>query len=118
MSTITTNMNDTITLTDHAAQQNDRWLFIAALIVLGIVIVAVARYFVAEHAAAARDHRELMADHKTAQETYHKNLADLVERTNKTNQELAVCLDRNTRAFEEVCSAVRFCRENNNNRKL
>jgi uncharacterized membrane-anchored protein YhcB (DUF1043 family) len=111
-------MNDTIDLANHAAQQNDRWLFIAALIVLGIVIVAVARYFVAEHSAAARDHRELMADHKTAQETYHKNLADLVERTNKTNQELAVCLDRNTRAFEEVCSAVRFCRENNNNRKL
>ena len=74
-------MNDTISIADHAAQQNDRWLFIAALIVLGIVIVAVARYFVAEHSATARDHRQLMADHKTAQETYHKNLADLVERT-------------------------------------
>jgi general stress protein CsbA len=34
-------------------KQNDRWLCIAALIFQGIVIVAVARYLVAEHVAAA-----------------------------------------------------------------
>ena len=110
-------MNDALTLANHAAQQNDRWLFIASLLVLGAVVVAVARFFVAERAEAARDHKSLVADYKAAQDGFHKTLADLVERGNKTNQELAVCLDRNTRAFEEVSAAVRFCRENNNARK-
>ena len=110
-------MNEALTLANHAAQQNDRWLFIGALIVLGLVVVAVARYFVAERAEAARDHKALIADYKAAQEGFQKTLADLVERGNKTSQELAVCLDRNTRAFEEVSAVVRFCRENNNTQK-
>ena len=97
-------MDDVLTLTDHAAQQNDRWLFIAALVVLGCVVVAVARYFV-------KQHEGLIADHKAARAESQKILVDLVEKGNKTNQELAVCLDRNTRAFEEVTAAVRFCRE-------
>ena len=110
-------MNDALTLANHAAQQNDRWLFIACLIVLGLVALAVARYFVAERREAAQDHKALIADYKAAQEDFQKTLADLVEKGNRTHQELAVCLDRNTRAFEEVSAAVRFCRENNNTRK-
>ena len=104
-------MTDALTLANHAAAQNDRWLFIASLIVLGVVVVAVARYFVAERREAALDHKALVADYKTAQEGFHKTLADLVERGNKTSQELAVCLDRNTRAFEEVSAVVRGCRK-------
>ncbi len=104
-------MNETLSLANHAAQQNDRWLFIASLIVLGLVALAVARYFIAERREAALDHKALIADYKAAQEGFQKTLADLVDKGNKTNQELAVCLDRNTRAFEEVTAAVRFCRE-------
>jgi hypothetical protein len=104
-------MNDAFALANHASQQTDRWLFIAALIVLGIVVLAVARYFVAERKEAMHDHKALITDYKAAQDGFHKTLADLVEKTNKTNQELAVCLDRNTRAFEEVSATVRFCRE-------
>ena len=106
-------MNETLKIASVASQQNDRWLFIAALIVLGMVVVAVARYFVTERAEAARDHKSLIADYKEAQEGFQKTLADLVEKGNRTHQELAVCLDRNTRAFEEVSEAVRWCRENN-----
>jgi len=105
------NATELIDATNHAAAQNDRWLFIASLIVLGLVVVAVARYFVAERREAARDHKDLVADYKAAQEGFNKTLADLVNQGNRTNQELAVCLDRNTRAFEEVTAAVRFCRE-------
>jgi hypothetical protein len=105
-------MNDALTLANHAAQQNDRWLFIASLIVLSAVVVAVARYFVAERQEAAMDHKALVAEYKAAQEHYSKTLADIINNGNKTSQELAVCLDRNTRAFEEVSTVVRFCREN------
>ena len=104
-------MNEALTLANHAAQQNDRWLFIGALIVLGLVVVAVARYFVAERAEAARDHKALITDYKAAQEGFQKTLANLVEQGNKTNQELVVCLDRNTRAFGEVEAAIRFCKQ-------
>ena len=99
------NSDDLVSIANHAAQQNDRWLFIAALIVLGVVVWLVARYFV-------KQHESLIADHKLARAESQEILVDLVERGNKTSQELAVCLDRNTRAFEDVSAAVRFCREN------
>ena len=97
-------MNEALTIANHAAQQNDRWLFIAALVALGFVVVVVARYFV-------KQHESLIADHKTARAESQKILVDLVERGNATNQSLGVCLDRNTRALEEASAAVRFCRE-------
>jgi len=99
-------MNDAFNLADHASQQNDRWLFIAALLALGFVAVVVARYFV-------RQHEALIADHRSARAESQKVLVDLVEQGNRTNRDLAVCLDRNTRAFEEITAAVRFCRETN-----
>jgi hypothetical protein len=105
------NTSQIIEMANHAAQQNDRWLFIASLIVLGLVVVAVARYFVAERREAAQDHKALIADYKAAQEGFQKTLAELIERGNKTHQDLVVCLDRNTRAFEEVEASIRFCRE-------
>ena len=104
-------MTDPIALTNQAALQNDRWLFIAALVALGLVAIAVARYFVGARVVEARDHKELVAEYRQAQAGYQQTLTDLVEKGNKTHQELAVCLDRNTRAFEEVSAAVRFCRE-------
>jgi hypothetical protein len=33
---------------DHASQQNDHWLFLAALVVLGCVLVVVWRFMVAD----------------------------------------------------------------------
>ena len=111
-------MNDVIRMADHGSLQNAQWLFVASLVVLGLVVVAVARYFVAERREASADHKALVGDYKAAKEGFQRTLADLVERGNKTSQELAVCLDRNTRAFEEVSAVVRFCRENNNSRKV
>ena len=46
-----TNMNTTefLKAVDHAAGMNDRWLFIASLVVIGIFAAGVMRYFVRQH---------------------------------------------------------------------
>ena len=54
-----TNMNtaDFLSAVDHAAGMNDRWLFVASLVVFGMFAAFVMRYFV-------RQHERLIADAK------------------------------------------------------
>lgn len=56
-------MEPLLDLTNHAAAQNDRWLFIGSLIVLGCFAVYTMRYFV-------RQHERLIADHQRAREDW------------------------------------------------
>lgn len=55
-------MTDLANLADHGSQQSDRWLFIAVLIVLGLVVLFVARYFVRQHEGLLADHKQARAD--------------------------------------------------------
>lgn len=55
---------------DYAAQQSDRWLFIALLVVGGISIAFITRYFMAQLAAA-----------NTATYAAHQQLADYLKTT-------------------------------------
>jgi hypothetical protein len=56
-----TNMNVSEFLrgVDHAAAKDDRWLFIASLVLLGLFGVWVVRYFV-------KQHEQLLADHSSS----------------------------------------------------
>ena len=45
---MTNTMNETISSIDHAAQQNDRWMFIAMLVVLLVVGVIVWRWMISD----------------------------------------------------------------------
>ena len=49
---------DVIRNVDHAAAMNDRWLFIASLVVIGLFGVWVMRYFVKQHERLLDDHRQ------------------------------------------------------------
>src|SRR5262245_65606830 len=64
-----TNMNATELLrsVDHAAAMNDRWLFLASLMLLGLFGVWVVRYFV-------KQHERLLDDHKQSRECYQESL--------------------------------------------
>jgi len=55
-----TNMNATefLPAVDHAAAMNDRWLFIASLVLLGVFAMWVMRYFIKEHTRLLEDHRK------------------------------------------------------------
>ena len=79
---------------DHAAAMNDRWLFIASLVLLGVFAIWVMRYFVGEH-------RRLLEDHRTARHCYQESLRGIVTEQSATNAKLMVCLENNTKVLEQ-----------------
>ena len=100
-----TNMNTTelIKGVDHAAAQNDRWLFIATLVLLGLFGVWVVRYFV-------RQHERLLEHHTQSRECYQESLRGVVAEQSATNAKLVICLDNNTQALEECRDELRLVR--------
>jgi hypothetical protein len=97
-----TNMNTSEFLrgVDHAAAMNDRWLFIASLVVIGIFGVWLVRYFV-------KQHERLLDDHKQSRECYQESLRGVVAEQSATNAKLIVCLDNNTKVLEECRDELR-----------
>ena len=100
-----TNMNpsDVLKIVDQAASMNDRWLFIASLVVFGIFAAFVMRYFV-------RQHERLIDDHKQARDTYQESLRSMVAEQSAGNAKLIICLDSNTKVLEECRDELRFSR--------
>jgi len=101
-----TNMNPTelIKSVDHAAAMNDRWLFIASLVLLGIFAIWVMRYFV-------KQHERMLEDHKQSRECYQESLRGVVAEQSATNAKLVVCLDSNTKVLEECRDELRCSRK-------
>ncbi len=88
------NLSEFLRGVDHAAAQNDRWLFIASLVLLGLFGVWVVRYFV-------KQHERLLEDHKQSRECYQESLRGVVAEQSATNAKLIVCLDNNTKVLEQ-----------------
>jgi hypothetical protein len=57
---------DFMKLVDHAAGVNDRWLFIASLVVFGLFAAFVMRYFVSQHERLIEDHKQARDAHQTS----------------------------------------------------
>ena len=97
------NMSEFLRGVDHAAAKDDRWLFIASLVLLGLFGVWVVRYFV-------KQHEQLLADHKQSRECYQESLRGVVAEQSATNAKLIVCLDNNTKVLEECRDELRLVR--------
>ena len=97
-----TNMNpiDVIRNVDHVAAMNDRWLFIASLVAIGLFGVWVMRYFV-------KQHERLLDDHRQSRECYQASLRGVVAEQSAMNGKLVVCLDNNTKVLEECRDELR-----------
>lgn len=98
-----TNMSELMQMTNQAAAQSDRWLFIASLVVCGAFVAGVMRYFV-------RQHERLIEDHKQSRDSYQASLRGMVTQQNEANQKLIVCLDNNSRVMEECRDELRLAR--------
>jgi hypothetical protein len=100
-----TNMSPTelIKSVDHAAGMDDRWLFIASLVVFGVFAALVMRYFVGQH-------ERLIEDHKQARDSYQESLRNVVAEQSGANAKLIVCLDNNTRVLEQCRDELRLSR--------
>ena len=88
---------------DHAAAMNDRWLFVASLVVFGVFATFVMKYFV-------RQHERLIEDHKQARDSYQESLRGVVAEQSAANAKLIVCLDNNTKVLEECRDELRSVR--------
>ena len=100
-----TNMipTDFLPMVDHAASMNDRWLFVASLVVFGGFLAVVMRYFV-------RQHERLIEDLKQARNTYQESLRGMLAEQSMANAKLITCLESNTRVLEECRDELRFSR--------
>jgi hypothetical protein len=102
------NMNPTelIKSVDHAAAMNDRWLFVASLVAIGLFGVWVMRYFV-------KQHERLLDDHKESRECYQESLRGVVAEQSATNAKLVICLDNNTKVLEQCRDELAGSRRRN-----
>ena len=100
-----TNMSlaDALKMIDHAAAMNDRWMFIASLVVIGMFGIWVVRYFV-------KQHEGLLSDHKKAREMYQESLRGVVAEQSATNAKLVVCLENNTKVLSACRDELRRAR--------
>jgi len=96
-------MGPLMELTNEAAQRDDRWLFIASLLVLGCFAVATMRYFV-------RQHERLIEENKEARTDYQASLRGIVAEQSAGNAKLIICLDNNTLVLEQCRDELRLCR--------
>jgi hypothetical protein len=85
---------------DHAAGMNDRWLFIASLVVIGCFGIWVMRYFVKQHA-------RLLDDHRQSREMYQKSLQSVVAEQSAANAKLILCLEANTQVLGQCRDELR-----------
>ena len=95
---------DLIRSVDHAAAMNDRWLFVASLVMFGIFAGFVMKYFV-------RQHERLIDDHKQARDSYQESLRGVVAVQSAANAKLIICLDNNTKVLEECRDELRLVRQ-------
>ena len=100
------NMSEFLRGVDHAAAKDDRWLFIASLVLLGLFGVWVVRFFV-------KQHERLLDDHKQSRECYQASLRGVVAEQSAMNAKLVVCLDNNTKVLEECRDELRCSRRRN-----
>jgi hypothetical protein len=96
-----------ISLVDRLAAKNDRWMFIAALVVLGVFVWFVLRSFM-------RQHEQLIADHKKARNEYQSSLRKVVAEQSAANQKLIQCLNNNSKVLRECRDELRITREGRN----
>jgi len=106
---MTMNPNELIKGVDHAAAQDDRWLFIASLVLLGLFGVWVVRYFV-------KQHERLLDNHKQSRECYQESLRGVVAEQSATNGKLVACLELNTKVLGECRDELRCSRRKRSNR--
>src|SRR5688572_22952723 len=97
-------VSELVPLVDQLATKNDRWMFIAALIVLGVFVWFVLRSFM-------RQHEKLIADHKKARNEYQSSLRQVVAEQSAANQKLIQCLNNNSRVLRECRDELRLTRE-------
>jgi hypothetical protein len=94
MTNLNMNTGDFLSAVDHAARSSDRWLFLAAFLLL-LTFCAVVIWWLVKQLQG------VIADHNAQREAYHGALSDMIKTQNEMALKLAICIDRNTAALEK-----------------
>ena len=79
-------INEALTAVDHAAHQDDRWMFVALLVVGMVTIYFLARYFMGEIAELQREIVAVRSEFETHLRTAN---ADMVAALTKSSEVIA-----------------------------
>jgi hypothetical protein len=94
-------MQEAVQLVSTAAQASDRWLFIASLAVMGVVIYYVARYFVRVNSDDRAEHKADRSEWEKRRVIHEETLAGLVRDGHTTMTTLSTVLASNSAALQE-----------------
>ena len=92
-------MPDLTQTADNLSLHSDRWLFLFALVVLALSMLAVARYFVRQYERLQTEHQEV--------------LAGIMGKQAENQMELVRVVAANTEALRAVATEIRTCKERN-----
>ena len=101
-----TNVNTTefLHVVDHAAEMNDRWLFLAAFCLLLVLRGGVIYWLVKQLQAVIAGVKQLREEHQVA-------LSRIIASQSETTLKLAVCIEQNTAALQECAFELRRFQE-------
>ncbi len=99
-------MNEVVTITDHAARQSDRWLFIAILVILLIASVVFWRWIIKDRDKLGARLTDVTDRHIDA----HQKLIEVVARNNEV-------VAQNTRVLFDVNATLTYCKTRNQNQQ-
>ena len=85
------NMTDLTNLTDHAAQQNYQWMFVALFILTFIFVIVIWRWVIADREKLAARLTEMTDRHITATEKMTEVVANNTIAMKEVREVMAVC---------------------------
>jgi hypothetical protein len=89
-------------MADRASGATDRWLFLMALIVIGLAAVWVGKYFVKQHEA-------LIADFKVSRDRYQSSMIEVVRTQSAVEAQIAEVVKNNTVVMKDCKSVITEC---------
>lgn len=104
-----TNMTDIISTVDHAAIQNDRWMFVAVLIIAVAAMVMFWRWVIGDREKVAIRLTEITDRHIESVE----RMGNVVANNTVALHEGQAVTAQNMALLREVQGAITFCRERN-----
>jgi hypothetical protein len=107
-----TNMNDLQTIVDHAAVQNDRWLFLALLVLTIIGTVFFWRWLTGDREKLANRLTEITDRHIASQE----KVVEVVANNTLAMRDNNVTMRETQAAMRDVQEAIVHCRDRDRDR--
>ncbi len=103
-------MTDALKIATEASNQTDRWCFFAALVVLGIICVYVAKYLV-------KQSEKLMAQNESQREAHQTFMKDCIGQLHDISTSSTAVIDRNNIVMQACTDEIKMCREERSHRR-